>query len=345
MEIYSERPDSKLIKHESREVKCLVSMWQDLHVENSILYKRSKYGDTLRLVLPWDLRDLILNQVHGHYMTGHPGVSKAKSLLCPKFYWPGMRKDIERWVSCCRTCRQQKGGKVGSSPLTQDTVGCRNERVAFDIIGPLPRTERGNRFILTIVDYFSKWVEGIALPEHSAPSVAQAIHDHWFSRLGIPESLHSDQAPEFESKVFTELNNMLQIHKTRTNPYRPRSNGLAERSNQTIEKLLRCLIRDNRCEWDLHLQSALMAYRATPHASTGCTPNLLMFGNENNMPLDLLDQLEMHTTGPGKASRWQLRGKKITMIKNPNTRKSSVSVTGYDIGTSQQPCKLCHLVG
>ena len=80
---------------------------------------------------------------------------------------------------------------------------------------------------------------------------------------------------------------MLSVKGTFTTPYRPQSNGLCERMNQTIENIIKCTVRENRKGWDLTLPFVMMAYRATPQSSTGYTPNMLVTGRENNMPCDL----------------------------------------------------------
>ena len=81
---------------------------------------------------------------------------------------------------------------------------------------------------------------------------------------------------------------MLGSTKTRTSPYHPIGNGLAERSNQTLESILKCTVNANKDNWDLELPFALMAYRATPSATTGCSPNLLVHGRETTLPIDIM---------------------------------------------------------
>ena len=77
------------------------------------------------------------------------------------------------------------------------------ERVAVDVVGPLPRSDRGNRFVLTAIDYFSKWPEAYAIPDQEAETVADALLEGMLSHFGVPETLHSDQGRTFESRVFS----------------------------------------------------------------------------------------------------------------------------------------------
>ena len=92
------------------------------------------------------------------------------------------------------------------------------ERVAVDVEGPLPRSDCGNHYVLTAIDYFSKWPEAHAIPDQEAETVADALLEGMFSRFGVPETLHSDQGRNFESRVFSAMCERLGIHKTRTTP-------------------------------------------------------------------------------------------------------------------------------
>ena len=105
------------------------------------------------------------------------------------------------------------------------------QRVAMDVVGPLPKSRQGNRFILVVNDYFTKWPEAYAIPNHEAVTVARKLVDEWVSRFGVMQDLHTDQGREFESKVFQIMCNILGVNKTRTTPYHPQSDGLVERCN------------------------------------------------------------------------------------------------------------------
>ena len=112
------------------------------------------------------------------------------------------------------------------------------ERKAIDILGELPITERGNRYILVIGDYFTKWTECHAMPNMEASTVATIPIEQVVSRFGVPYIIHSDQGRQFESKVFAEMCKLLQITKTRTTAYHPKSDGMVERFNKTLVTML-----------------------------------------------------------------------------------------------------------
>jgi len=296
------KPPAQLLSSESTEVRTYCNMWKELKTVDGILYRHS-YSENdpsaLRLVVPARLREDIMQRMHDSKWAGHPGMSRMKHALLSKYYWPRVGKDIEAWIRCCESCIMSKRGPHRSKhPLEQEISGAPFHRVAFDMIGPLPESDLGNRHILLLVDYFTKWAEAYALPERVAITVADVIVKRWFASHGIPLKLHCDNAAEFRSKVMRELKEMLGVKGTFITPYRPKSNGLAEKTNGTAESMIMCLIREERKEWDTILPFVMAAYRATPHSTTGFTPNMMVHGRESNLPCDIMYGNTTLNTGP-----------------------------------------------
>ena len=105
------------------------------------------------------------------------------------------------------------------------------ERVGMDVIGPLPRTPRCNRYILTVVNHFTKHVEAYALPDQEATTVPRVFLNEFVSRYGVPYVIHTDQGSKFESNLFKEFCKFFNIAKTRTSPYHPQCDDQVERMN------------------------------------------------------------------------------------------------------------------
>ena len=171
-------------------------------------------------------------------------------------------------------------------------VGDRMERVAMDILEPGTITARGNRYILVIVDCFTRWTEAYAIQDHTAQTVADVFITEFVTRFGMPSKIHSDQGREFESKLFIEVVELLGGEKTRTCPYRPQGDGMVERFNRTVLAMLSAVVADDQEDWDDHLPYVLAAYRSAVHESTGCTPNMMMLGREAATPLDLMYEIQ-----------------------------------------------------
>ena len=277
-----------------REGLWFYAYYDMLEVHNGLLYvadtkREVKSSTVLRLVAPLPIRRQLFKQIHQTRTGGHQGINNTIAVVNCHFYWPGQYADVRRWCQQCEGCARAKTGESGHrAKLVQDIPGMPMERMAVDLMGPLPKTENGNLYIAVVVDYFTKWAEAFALPNKQSQTVAEALVTGVICRLGAPHRLHSDQGGEFESNLWAEVCELLDVEKTRTSPYRPQSDGLVERLNRTIKKMLKVFVNDNRDDWDDHLPYIMMAYRATPQASTQCSPNLLMYGREVNLPVEVM---------------------------------------------------------
>ena len=158
--------------------------------------------------------------------------------------------------------------------------------VGINFLGPLPPSAE-NQYILLIDDHFTKWHEAIALPDHSALTTAKALMEHWITRFGCPENLHSDQGRNFEAKLFTSLTKLLQLDKTCTTAFQPQSNAVIESTNRTLLNMLAKTTDKNQRNWSELLPYVMHAYRTSVHESTRCTPYFLLFCHEASLPIDL----------------------------------------------------------
>ena len=166
-------------------------------------------------------------------------------------------------------------------------MGTRLEGLAIDVLEPLQGTEQGNRYILVVMDYFSKWVEALAMPEQSAETVAHLLVTEVIFRFGVPLQIHTDQGRNVESVLFKEVCRLLDIEKTRTKPLNPQSDGMVKLLSHVLEALLSKFVQSQR-NWDQILPLLAMVYWSAIHESTGCTANKLMFGRDVKLPVDLM---------------------------------------------------------
>ena len=241
-----------------------------------------------QVVLPGCMRHMVMESLHDSLFAGHFALKRTLARVRLRYYWPGYNEDVEQWCQSCLVCQERKPPPNRNiAPLTSiDTGQGPFEQVALDIL-KLPKTHRNNQYLLVIEDYFSKWVEAFPLVRTAAPSVAQCVLNGWIARFGCPFTILSDQGPEFESLLFKELNEMLQVKKMRTTTYHPRTDGMVERSNRTVIDIL-SKYAEGEPDWDLKLPIVLFALRTSEHATTGFSPFLLTYGREARLPWDIL---------------------------------------------------------
>ena len=303
-----QKPDLSQTMRRSREHARLLQQWDQLVMKNNLLYRR--YEDDkgscqhLQLVIPRVLRRLILKELHGGVSGGHLGEQKTTNRLKERFYWPGYSQDVQMWCRNCAACATRKTpAPKARAPLVNIQAGYPLQLIAMDIMGPFPDNGSGNSYILVVSDYFTRWVEAYAIPNQEATTVAVKLVEEFFCRFSIPERLHSDQGRQFESLLIADICRLLQIHKSRTTPYHPQSDGLVERMNRTILSMLAVCAKDHPSDWERYLHQVCLAYNSSVHPTTGYTPFFLMFGRQARLPVDLTINMNHSTaTSPDQYS-------------------------------------------
>uniref|UniRef100_A0A0X3PXJ8 Transposon Ty3-I Gag-Pol polyprotein n=1 Tax=Schistocephalus solidus TaxID=70667 RepID=A0A0X3PXJ8_SCHSO len=271
----------------SYETRCLHSLWDKLFIENGVLFYRDSEQYPKRVVLPLSMVDEVVERMHAEL--GHSGIHKTEWALRRRYFWPNQKRDIQDVIRSCEFCLASKSpNQALKAPLQPIKTGYPNERVGVDLVGPIAPSAKGNKFILVMVDFFTKMAEAVPLPDASAATVAKAIFNCWVCRWGAPDQIHSDRGSSFESAVVLELCKFLKIKKTRTTAYHPQGNGQVERTNRTLLNLLRAFIdRSATPTWDDAIPACMLAYRSTVNATTRHTPFFLTCGREMQLPEDL----------------------------------------------------------
>ena len=167
------------------------------------------YGLSVKwqIVLPASLREEFLNIVHGGMTGGHLARRQTAAGIQSRAYWRTWSLDLDLFLRRCIPCAHYHSlctamiMRLCTSTSHPPLIAESWERVSVDICGPFPRSQRSNRYILMLVDHFSKWSEAIALRSHMAPVVARVLMTHMFSRFGDPRQLLTDCGSEFESII------------------------------------------------------------------------------------------------------------------------------------------------
>ena len=257
--------------------------WKMIFLEDGVLYRQFEHrdgsGSHIQVITPESLRKEVPQLSHGNRLSGHLGMRRTRERVIQNFYWFEVRSDCDLYVTACDICQSiKRPTKTPKACLGEMPVGGPLDRLLIDILGPLPLSKKGNRYIMVSIDQFTKWVEILALPDQKAHTCADALLNEVIARYGCPLTIHTDQGRNFESKLFIEVCVMLEICKTRTTAGHPQCNGLVECMNHTLICMIKSFLRGEEDQWDKHLGCLVGAYQSTRHSSTGLTPNKLMLG-------------------------------------------------------------------
>jgi hypothetical protein len=201
-----------------------------------------------------------------------------------------MTKDVQNYCKCCEICAtRKKAGKKGRAGMRRYDAGLPLEEVCIDLAGPFPKSDKGNAWVLVVVDSFTKWMEAYPLTDSKAPQVAEALVLNFFSRFGVPYWIKSDRGRQFQSELFEHMCTMLDMQHKVSTPFHPQGNSRVERMVKVVSNLVNCFCR-SQSNWDDRLPLLSLAYRSTIHEVTGYSPNYLMLGREVYLPLDVMIQ-------------------------------------------------------
>ncbi|XP_071842666.1 uncharacterized protein [Apostichopus japonicus] len=264
-------------------------------LRNDILYRKVSGNDkpSDQLVVPEKFRNQVMKLAHDSIMAGHLGIAKTTDKVQSQFYWPGVGSDVMRYCKSCDICqRTSDKGRVTKVPLGHmPLIDTPFKRVAVDIVGPIsPTSKHGNRYILTLVDYATRFPEAVPLRNIDTERVAEALVDI-FSRVGVPSEILTDRGSQFTSDVMKEVSRLLSLRQLTTTPYHPICNGLVEKFNGTLKRMLKRMCEERPSDWDRYIGPLLFAYREAPQASTGFAPFELLYGRTVRGPMAILKEM------------------------------------------------------
>lgn len=288
-------PTEEMIRGASKDAALYLKMFNELKIDSEgvLRWERSlpPFNDNgkgkRRVVLvPEELQGYVTIRVHEQ---GHQGREATVRRMQSMFYFPRMESMAEMVIQRCKTCQEkdkapksQRGTHFPSS-LSGYPFG----QLSVDFVGPLPTTKNGYRYILTVLDTFSRWLEAFPAKNATSETVMTLLLREIFSRYGLPETIRSDRGSHFTSIMIDELAKSLKIDWRFTPAYNPNSNPV-ERAHRTLNKLLGKL--NNNCPktWDVVLPTALYVMRSSVSRTTGLAPFQVLFGSAPNSSLQLL---------------------------------------------------------
>lgn len=256
------------------------------------LRKRSTFRD--QMVVPKSLVKLVLHACHDHVLSGgHQAFKPTFDKIRDRYWWTTVHRDVHIWCRDCQACQHRKTAHrhpqlpVGHVPVTRPF-----QRVSIDLVEYKSdsSTPGGLRckYVFSAIDHLTRFAILSPIPNKEALTVANTLIERIISVFGPPESIHSDQGPEFENKIIFQLQKILGYKKTRTTPYRPQGNSVLERIHSTMHAMLAMHISVAQDNWVSLLPFVQLAHNTSFNATTCETPFFLMFGRQATLPVDII---------------------------------------------------------
>ena len=259
-------------------------------LENEVLYlimpTTSTRDSRVRTVIPRTFVEKAMYLTHASSIAGHLGVDKTLRRAQNNFYWKGMKAEIKEYVSSCLMCQKFKGHTHRIPPARSWPISTEKfQRVHMDLVGPLPISPCGKRFIIVISDSLTRYIFTRALPNKSAEIVAQAFRE-FINLYGCPIQIVTDNGKEFVNAVLSNLTKHYKVEHTPIKAYRPSANGLVESKNKVVISILKFLIADEVHTWPDALSTATFALNSAYNRAVGDTPYFLVYAQDPRVPYD-----------------------------------------------------------
>ena len=266
-----------------------------------------------RIVIPSKLRPQVLTLAH----EGHPGIISMKQRLRSKVWWPGIDREVERF---CKTCH---GCQLVSSPANPEPIKPTPlpsgpwQDLAIDLLGPLSSGDS----VLVVVGYFSRYYEIEIMRFTTSDKIIDCL-EKIFTTHSLPLSVASDNGPQFTSEVFEQYLEDCGIQHRKTTPLWPQANGKVERQNASLLKRMRIAQAEGK-EWKKEVRKYLVAYRSTPHTTTGISPAELLFGRKMRTKLPEFREESVASEVRDRDSEMKAKAKLYT-YKKKNAKPSAL---------------------
>jgi hypothetical protein len=246
----------------------------------SILFKLGA-DEQLRRCLEESDRKKVIESLHSGSSGGHfASVNTVNRIRTAGYWWPYMNRDVKSFVDSCDQCQRIGGPSFQNHlPLIPIIPLAPFEKWGIDFIGPIsPVSSQKKRYIILATDYATKWVKARATRKNDAQTSASFLFEEVMMRFGHPLELVSDRGTHFLNDVIVDLTTKYLIKHQKTTPYNPKANGLIERANGIVGKILNKMVSAHKTDWDRKLPSAVHAYNTTEKSTTGQSPYFLVFG-------------------------------------------------------------------
>ena len=237
-----------------------------------------------RPFVPFSWRKRVFDIMHG---LGHPGVERTRQTIAEKFVWPSLRQDVTKWARECQHCQRAKILRHTTPPIGEFVVPeKRFDHLNLDLVTLTP--SNGYKYLLTIVDRFSRWPTAIPIKDITVDTILDAFAHGWVSTYGVPSSITTDRGSQFLSGAWNQLMATWGISTHTTTAYHPEANGLVERLHRRLKEALLAASHDCPQDWYWKLPAVLLSIRTTLKPDLGASPAEMLYGAPLSVPGSLL---------------------------------------------------------
>lgn len=261
--------------------------YPDLRIVDKYVYFRTEHytGDETqeqeawKLWIPKNLREQVLTRAHSSEICCHGGICKTLDLIRRSFYWPGMVRDVRKFIQNCEVCKTTKAPNfVTKPPMGKQLTSIRPfQRLYIDLLGPYPRSKSGFIGLLIVLDHFSKFHWICPLRKFTSNVIQDFLEKQIFHVYGVPEVILSDNGSQFKSNEFNAFLTSYGVSHTYTAYYSPQSNA-SERVNRSLIAGIRAYLKNDHRLWDEKLSFISCALRNSIHQSLNISPYHALYG-------------------------------------------------------------------
>lgn len=213
----------------------------------TLFHKWEDIQANFQTILPQSLKDFVLKQLHNSITGGHLGVRKRLSKIRDKYFRYHMSRDVKDFSQKCDNCQSRKTpNTLSRAPLQTYVMGAPMERLASDIMGPLPLIKKRNSYLLVVGDYFTKWIDAFPIRNQKAQTIVRIVIDRFIPVFPSPYGNPLRPRYTLRVRIIQEICDIIGIVKTYTTPYRPQPDGVIECANRTIENILSAFVNDKQ---------------------------------------------------------------------------------------------------
>ena len=293
-------PTRDELKSKSMKLQRLGKLFESIVIEprsNALAIKTAEFEhpeiDKYRIIVPDHLEQDVIRRFHKSPQEGHFATQVTANKVLNHFWITTPIATVTRYITQCLECQLKKKSiihkiKPQRSIMFTNKTNYPMALLYIDHYGKLPKSDRGNEYVLTCRDNFTRFVWLIPVKDTKSDTVVQALEENIFKYFGLVDAIISDNARSFTSNIIKDICKKLNIDDKHTIPYCPNPNQ-SERVHRNLGEILRALISDNQASWDDYLAAITLAFNCAKSRATNFSPYYLMFLRSPRIELDILD--------------------------------------------------------